>query len=79
MIVIVNTLPPDDDHTYLQNVYTSYYDVSTQATRVNLRVILLLLNKFDRLKAFLAALADAVSHVIGKRIWDLPSAPDKLV
>jgi hypothetical protein len=48
MIVVVDTLHPDDDHTYLQNVYKSYCDVSTHATRVNLRVVLLLLNKFDR-------------------------------
>jgi hypothetical protein len=48
MIVVVDTLHPDDDYTYLQNVYKSYGDVSTHATRVNLRVVLLLLNKFDR-------------------------------
>ena len=45
--MIVDTLHPDDDHTYLQNVYKSYCDVSTHAKRVNLRVLLLLLNKFD--------------------------------
>jgi hypothetical protein len=131
--VIVDTLHPDDDHTYLQNVYKSYGDVSTHATPVNLRVLLLLLNKFDRLgrttasgeammphdrtemfrefvhrfrsrfgmtvqfgyasltepkhalynylpmKAFLAALANAVFHATGKRIQDLPITPDKLV
>jgi len=47
MIVLVDTLHPDDDYTYLQNIYHSYCDVSTPATRVNLRVLLLLLNKFD--------------------------------
>jgi signal recognition particle receptor subunit beta len=47
MIVIVDTLHPDDDRTYLQNIYHSYCDVSTHAKPVNLRVILLLLNKFD--------------------------------
>jgi hypothetical protein len=47
MIVLVDTLQPDDDHTYLQNLYNSYCDVGTPATRVNLRVLLILLNKFD--------------------------------
>jgi hypothetical protein len=48
MIVIVDTLHPDDDHTYLQNVYKSYCNVSTHARRVNLRILVVLLNKFDR-------------------------------
>jgi hypothetical protein len=48
VIVVVDTLHPDDDHTYLQNLYRSYCDVSAPATRVNLRVLLILLNKFDR-------------------------------
>jgi hypothetical protein len=47
MMVIVDTLHPDDDHTYLQNIYKSYGDVSTHAMRFNLLVLLLLLNKFD--------------------------------
>jgi hypothetical protein len=47
MIVLVDTLHPDDDHTYLQNLYSSYCDFSAHATRVNLRVVLILLNKFD--------------------------------
>jgi hypothetical protein len=48
MIVIVDTERPDDDQTYLQDLYTSYCDVSPHATPVNLRVLLILLNKFDR-------------------------------
>ena len=48
MIVLVDPHHPDDDKTYLQNIYNSYHDVSTQATRVKLRVLLILLNKFDR-------------------------------
>jgi hypothetical protein len=48
IIVLVDTLHPDDDHTYLQNLYNSYCDFSAHATRVNLRVLLILLNKFDR-------------------------------
>jgi signal recognition particle receptor subunit beta len=47
MIVLVDTLHPDDDHTYLQNLYNSYCDVGTHTMRVNLRVVLILLNKFD--------------------------------
>jgi hypothetical protein len=48
MIVIVDTQRPDDDQTYLQHLYTSYCEVSLHDTPVNLRVLLILLNKFDR-------------------------------
>jgi hypothetical protein len=48
IIVLVDTRHPGDDQAYLQNLYNSYCDVSAQATRVNLRVLLILLNKFDR-------------------------------
>ena len=48
MIVVVDTHSPDDDHTYLQDLYNSYCDVSTHAKQVNLRILLILLNKFDR-------------------------------
>jgi hypothetical protein len=48
MIVIVDTHSPDDDQTYLQDLYTSYCDVGTQATPVSLHVLLVLLNKFDQ-------------------------------
>jgi signal recognition particle receptor subunit beta len=48
MIVVVDTCHPDDDRTYLQDLYDSYHDVSTHATPVKLRVLLILLNKFDR-------------------------------
>lgn len=48
MIVVVDTHSPDDDHTYLQDLYNSYCVVSPHATPVNLRVLLILLNKFDR-------------------------------
>jgi signal recognition particle receptor subunit beta len=47
MIVIVDTSNADDDHSYLQELYTSYRDFSAHTTRVNLRVLLILLNKFD--------------------------------
>jgi hypothetical protein len=46
VIVLVDTLHPDD-HTYLQDLYNSYRDVSAHATRVHPRVLLILLNKFD--------------------------------
>jgi hypothetical protein len=47
MIVIVDTHNSDDDHAYLQELYSNYRDFSPHATRVNLRVLLILLNKFD--------------------------------
>jgi hypothetical protein len=48
MIFIVDTDNPDQDHAYLQDLYNSYREVSTHAKRVNLRILLILLNKFDR-------------------------------
>jgi hypothetical protein len=48
IVVLVDTFHPDDERTYLQDLYNSYCDVSTHATSVNLRVLLILLNKFDR-------------------------------
>jgi hypothetical protein len=48
VIVVVDTRRPDDDYTYLQDLYDSYREVSAHGTRVHLRVLLILLNKFDR-------------------------------
>jgi hypothetical protein len=48
LIFIVDTDNPDEDHAYLQDLYNSYREVSTRAKQVNLRVLLILLNKFDR-------------------------------
>jgi GTPase involved in cell partitioning and DNA repair len=48
LIFIVDTQNPDEDHTYFQDLYNSYRDFGKQAKRVNLRVLLILLNKFDR-------------------------------
>ena len=47
MIVLVDTLDPDDDYMYLQNLYNSYRDFSIDTKAVNLCVLLILLNKFD--------------------------------
>ena len=48
LIFIVDTHNPDEDQTYFQDLYNSYRDFGTHAKRVNLRVLLILLNKFDR-------------------------------
>jgi hypothetical protein len=48
LIFIVDTHNPDEDHTYFQDLYNSYRDFGTHAKRVKLRVLLILLNKFDR-------------------------------
>jgi len=58
----MDTHYPDDDHVYVQDLYHSYYDVSTHATRVNLRVILMLLNKFDRWGSTTAAREVMMHH-----------------
>jgi hypothetical protein len=47
VIVLVDTHSPDEDHRYLQDLYDSYCEVSPHATPVNLRALLILLNKFD--------------------------------
>ena len=59
---IPDTHNPDDDHAYLQDLYNSYGDVSTHATRVNLRVLLILLNKFDRWGRTTAAREAMMQH-----------------
>jgi hypothetical protein len=48
LIFIVDTHNPDEDHIYFQDLYNSYRDFGRHAKRVNLRVLLILLNKFDR-------------------------------
>jgi GTPase involved in cell partitioning and DNA repair len=47
MIFIVDTYHPDEDHKYFQDLYDSYRNFSTHAKQLNLRVLLILLNKFD--------------------------------
>lgn len=47
MIVVMDTHTPDDDQAYVQALYASYRDFSAGARRVKLRVLLVLLNKFD--------------------------------
>jgi hypothetical protein len=47
MILIVDTHNPDEDYTYFQDLYSNYHDFSTHAKRVKLRVLLILLDKFD--------------------------------
>jgi hypothetical protein len=47
MIVMVDTHLPDEDYAYVQALYNSYRDFSRHVTRVNLCVLLILLNKFD--------------------------------
>jgi hypothetical protein len=47
IIFIVDAHNPDEDRTYLQELYNSYRDFSTHAKPVKLRVLLILLNKFD--------------------------------
>jgi hypothetical protein len=48
LIFIVDTHNPDEDRTHFQDLYRSYRDFGTHTKRVNLRVLLILLNKFDR-------------------------------
>jgi hypothetical protein len=48
MILIVDTHNPDEDYTYFQDLYHSYRHFSTHTKRINLCVLLILLNKFDQ-------------------------------
>lgn len=47
LIFIVDTHNPNADQAYLQELYNSYRAFGARAKRVNLRVLLILLNKFD--------------------------------
>jgi hypothetical protein len=62
IIVIVDTHHSDDDHAHVQALYNSYRDFSTHAMRVNLRVLLILLNKFDLWGSTTAAREARMNH-----------------
>jgi GTPase involved in cell partitioning and DNA repair len=47
LIFVVDTHNPDEDRKYFQDLYRSYRDFSAHTKRVNLGVLLILLNKFD--------------------------------
>jgi hypothetical protein len=48
LIFIIDTDNPWEGHTYRQDLSNSDRDFGTHAKRVNRRVLLILLNKFDR-------------------------------
>jgi hypothetical protein len=48
LIVIIDTQQPEAEHVYFQELYERYRAFSSQRQPVNLRVLLILLNKFDR-------------------------------
>ena len=62
LICIVDTDNPDEDRTYFQDLYNSYLDFGKQAKGVNLRVLLILLNKFDRWGRTTAAREAMMQH-----------------
>ena len=47
LIFVVDTRDPAADRAYFRDLYNSYRAFSTHAKRVKLRVLLILLNKFD--------------------------------
>ena len=47
LIVIIDTHDPEAEHAYLERLYETYRARSTQAQPDTLRVVLILLNKFD--------------------------------
>jgi hypothetical protein len=47
VIFIIDTHDPEGEHAYLQELYDTYRDFSTLSKQVKLRVLLILLNKFD--------------------------------
>jgi hypothetical protein len=48
LIVIIDTQQPEAEHASFQELYERYRALSSQTQPVNLRVLLILLNKFDR-------------------------------
>jgi hypothetical protein len=71
MIVVMDTHHPDDDHEYVQDLHHRYCDVSAHATWVNLRVILMLLNKFDCWGSTTAAREAMMHHYRTERFPEL--------
>ena len=47
LIVIIDTQQPEAEHAYVQGLYARYRAFRAQTHPVNLRVLLILLNKFD--------------------------------
>jgi GTPase involved in cell partitioning and DNA repair len=47
IIFIIDTHNPEEEHAYLQELYDIYRDFSTQSKQLKLKVLLILLNKFD--------------------------------
>lgn len=48
LIVIIDTQQPEAEHAYFQELYERYRAFSSRRQPINLRVVLILLNKFDR-------------------------------
>jgi hypothetical protein len=48
LIVIIDTQQPEAEHAYFQEMYERYLAFSSRRQPINLRVVLILLNKFDR-------------------------------
>lgn len=68
IIFIIDTQNPTAEHAYLQELYDSYRDLSAQAKPVKLRVLLILLNKFD-LWGSTAAARDALMNRYRQEIF----------
>jgi hypothetical protein len=68
VIFIIDTHNPEAEHAYLQELYDSYRDFSAQAKQVKLRVLLILLNKFD-LWGSTAASRDALMNRYRQEIF----------
>lgn len=71
LIVIIDTQQPEAEHAYFQELYERYRAFSSQTQPVNLRVVLILLNKFDRWGRSADARETMLNHYRRGRFQDL--------
>ena len=71
LIVIIDTDDPEAEHAYLERLYETYRARSTLTQPDNLRVVLILLNKFDLWGSTADAREAMINRYRGKIFQDL--------
>jgi signal recognition particle receptor subunit beta len=71
LILIIDTHDPEAEHAYFERLYEAYRACSTQTQPDKLRVLLILLNKFDLWGCTAEAREAMINHYRGKIFQDL--------
>jgi hypothetical protein len=71
LILIIDTHNPEAEHAYFEALYEMYHARSTQAQPLKLRVLLILLNKFDLWGRTAAARESMINHYRSEIFQDL--------